>query len=192
MKKHYVHFMSPGTFVSEETVIEVDHHDINDAMDKARNIKERYNAKPYCFYFTTSERKEGDFEPKTVFTSCNYYLGGKVETIEEIEKRNLPSESILLSNMKTNNWKQVITNNNSWRITVPLKDDDIILDFKNEKADWEADESKVEITEKEFNEACNRAISTPPILGMSYCEFIMNLRNELFGKQEIRKREVEK
>lgn len=132
MKKHYIHFMSPGTFVSEETVIEVEKHDVNEAMDKARKIKERYNAKPYCFYFSTRERNADDFEPRTVFISGNYYLGGKVETIEEIEKRALPSEAILLDNMKNNGWEKVITNSNSWKITVPFNDDDIALEFKNE------------------------------------------------------------
>ena len=133
MKKHYIHFMSPGTFFSEDTVIEVDKHDVNEAIAKAINIKERYNATPYCFYFVTRERNENDFDSKVTYTSGNYFLGGKIETLEEIEKRALPSEAILLGNMKSNGWKKVITNTNSYRLTVPFSDDDTILEFKNEK-----------------------------------------------------------
>ena len=58
-----------------------------------------------------------------------YYLGGKIETLEEIKARNDPAERTLLSNMEINCYPRVIVNTNSWRWTQPLKDDDVVLDI---------------------------------------------------------------
>jgi len=63
-----------------------------------------------------------------------YYLGGKIETLAQVEARNDPSEHILRSNMRCNGWKRIIVNDNSWRFTAPLNDDDVVLDYQPPKA----------------------------------------------------------
>ncbi|MGI9502953.1 MAG: hypothetical protein ACR2RE_07865, partial [Geminicoccaceae bacterium] len=85
-------------------------------------------AKPYGFRFTCRGRDAEDLDSRVIKTSNFYWLGGKIETMEELEERNDPSERILRSNMKTNGWDKVIVNTNSYRWTQPLGQDDVILD----------------------------------------------------------------
>lgn len=127
MKKHYVTFMSPGTFVAETTTKEIESWDVELAISMAENIKERYNAVPYGFYFTTRERLEEDFDSKQVAESNMYYLGGTVYTLKQIKDRNNPNDSTLIRNMEINKYKKVVENNNSWKWTQPLRDGDVVL-----------------------------------------------------------------
>ena len=129
MKKHLVEFYSPGTFVSETTEKEIESWDIQTAMSMARTIKERHGAVPYGFCFNTRERKESELDSKVIKTSNMYYLGGKVETLKEVKARANENDRILISNMEGNGWDQIITNDNSWKITLPLEKDDVVLDW---------------------------------------------------------------
>lgn len=58
------------------------------------------------------------------------WLGGRVETLAEIEARNDPKEEILRGNMRGNRWDKVVFNDNSWRVCQPLEKGDVILDVK--------------------------------------------------------------
>lgn len=131
MRKHFVTFLSPGTFVSESTTREIASCDPDLAAAMAREIKERYGATPYGFYFTTRERGPDDFDSKEVDRSPGiYYLGGKLETLAEIEARNDPNDHILIANMKNNGYDQVIINTNSWKFTGPFTPDkDVLLNY---------------------------------------------------------------
>lgn len=130
MIKHYVTFYSPGTFLSEETTKEIDSWDIDKAKEMARTIKERYGATPYCFKFTTLERGSEDFYPKQIARSKGcYYLGGQIISAEEILAGDDPKEEILRINIRCNDIKKIIINDNSWRFTGEFKDDDVLLEF---------------------------------------------------------------
>lgn len=127
--KHFVTFYSPGTFVSEQTTKPVDTWDVNEAMAMARTVRERHGAIPYAFQFSTRERGPDDLDSREVRRSHLYYLGGRVETIEEVRDRADPNERILLSNMEMNDIKRIIVNDNSWRTHQTLHDDDVILEW---------------------------------------------------------------
>ena len=142
MKQHFVTFYSPGTFVAEHSELPIDAWDVDKAVNMARNIKERYGATPYGFEFTTRERGAKDLDSKISKTSNFYFLGGKIETIEEVAARADPKEAILLSNMRCNGWKRIIENRNSWRWTQPLKDTDIVLDYKVMTTERESGQEK--------------------------------------------------
>lgn len=129
MEKHFVTFLSPGTFVAEDTTNEIGSWDVEAAKEMARGITERYGATPYGFYFTTRNRGDADFEPSTSAKSCLYYLGGKVETLAEVKARATADDRILISNMEGNGWSRIITNDNSWRWTQPLQATDVVLDW---------------------------------------------------------------
>lgn len=125
MKKHFVEFLSPGTFFSETTIKEIDSWDVSMATIMSKNITERHNAKPYGFRFITKERKDNELDSKETETSGIYYLGGKVLSLQEVKDRNDPKDEILISNMENNNYSHIIENNNSWRFTAnfdPKKD----------------------------------------------------------------------
>lgn len=128
MKQHFVNFLSPGTFMAEETCKPIDSWDIEKAVKMARKIKERYNARPYGFQFSTRERGPKDLDSKETHRSGTYYLGGTVETLAEVEARNDPKEEILRSNMRCNGWDKIVTNRNSWKWTQPLGKNDHVLD----------------------------------------------------------------
>ena len=129
MKQHFVTFTSTGTFVSETTQQPIDSWDVKIAMNMARSIKERHNAVPYGFYFSTRERTENELDSKITSTSNFYYLGGKIETYDEVCQRDDPKEQILRSNMKINNFDKIIINTNSWKFVAGLKDTDVVLEW---------------------------------------------------------------
>lgn len=129
MEKHYVTFLSPGTFVHEQRTVEIDSWNVEKAKEMARDIVERHGARPFAFEFSTRRRGPEDFDSREVAVSSRYYLGGKVETIEEVRARNDPNEKILLSNMEYNAWNRILVNTNSYRVTQPLGPDDVVLDF---------------------------------------------------------------
>lgn len=127
MEKHFVQFLSPGTFVSEMTEKPIDAWDIETAVLMAAEITERHGAKPYGFRFTTRGRGPDDLDSKQTARSGVYYLGGKIETLAEVEARNDPDERILLSNMRANGYDRIVVNTNSWRFTAGLNAGDVVL-----------------------------------------------------------------
>lgn len=130
--KHFVTFYSPGTFVSETTSLPIDSWDVDKAVEMSASIQERHGATPYGFFFTTRSNNNDMLDSKEAARSNMYYLGGEVRTVEEVEADNLPDEHILRSNMRFNKWDRVITNNNSWRITLPLREGDVVLPWTEE------------------------------------------------------------
>lgn len=131
MQKHFVTFYSPGTFMNETSRKEVDSWDVEKAVEMAHSITERYNATPYAFRFSTVDKTGSDWDMQTedVARGPLYFLGGTVRTYKEVCEQDDPDENILRSNMKSNDYKRVITNTNSWETTVPFGDEDILLDF---------------------------------------------------------------
>lgn len=132
MKKHFVCFYTPGSFCSEEYEYPVEKWDINQAKEMAKTVKEKYTLMPYGFNFVTRGRNDDELDSRVLEKSPLYYLGGKIETIEEVNARNLDSEYILRENMRRNNHNKIIVNDNSFRYFAPLKDTDIILQWDNE------------------------------------------------------------
>jgi hypothetical protein len=130
MERHFVTFLSPGSFVSEQTEKSIASWDIDEAVKMAGNIKERHSARPYGFIFSTRSRGPDDLDSKVTKRSGIYYLGGRIETREQVEARNDPKEEILRSNMRINDIKRVIVNDNSWRFTAWLNDGDTVLDVR--------------------------------------------------------------
>jgi hypothetical protein len=128
MQQHFVTFYSPGTFVAETTAKPVDSWNVDDAVAMAALIEERHGAKPYGFRFTTRGREDSELDSKVIATSPMHYIGGKVETREEIEARNDPNEEILRSNLRCNGHERVWTTTNGWRWTQPLGSDDVVID----------------------------------------------------------------
>lgn len=147
MRKHYVQFFSPGTFVAETTTREIDSWDVQIAVDMSGVIIERYSAKPYGFKFLTMltsdpiDDGEGgllEVEPKKVEESGMYHLGGKLETLEEVETRDDPKERILRANMRGNGYDKIVINTNSWKSMHPFREGDVLL----ETPDWGKDEEE--------------------------------------------------
>ncbi len=127
ISQHFVTFLSPGTFVSEETTKPIASWDVEIAVAMARNVTERHNSVPYGFIFTTRSRSEKDLDSKEVKRSKCHYLGGRILTLADV-KKEMPNESILISNMECNGIKRVIINTNSWRSVLPFDEGDTLLD----------------------------------------------------------------
>jgi hypothetical protein len=136
-RKHTVTFYSPGTFVSECTTKDIDSWDTKKAVEMANSVMERYGAKPYAFVFRTFKTHdeisdgEGGFlkvENKKEKESGYYFLGGKLETYDDVVARNLDSENILRSNMQNNEYCVVCVNTNSFKSTTPFGENDKIVD----------------------------------------------------------------
>ena len=129
MQRHFVTFYSPGTFVAESDTLPIDDWDVDAAVKLSKDIVQRYGARPYGFYFSTRARTDDELDSKVVAKSCMYYLGGKVETLAEIEARADPDERTLLLNMKGNKFEKVIRTTEGWQWTQPLRDGDVVLEI---------------------------------------------------------------
>lgn len=132
-QQHFVTFYSPGTFVAETSDMPVKSWDVKEAMKLAHGVKERYGATPYGFRFSTMGRGKRDLNSRELAKSPMYYLGGKVLTAEQVLAGKDPKEDILRSNVRSNGIKRIIVNDNSWRFTSALNDDDMVLDWKPRK-----------------------------------------------------------
>ena len=127
MIKHFVTFESPGTFVHETTTKPIDSWSLSEAVKMSSDISERHGAKPFAFYFTIRKRRDDELDSKLVKTSGRYFLGGKVETYDEVMKRNAPNEDILRSNMRGNNIKRIAIVTNGYKSTHQLDDNDMVI-----------------------------------------------------------------
>ncbi len=110
----------------ETSELPIDSWNVEEAKRLSRGIKERYDATPYGFYFTTRERKEDELDSKEVARSQMHYLGGRVMTLEDV-KEEMPDERILIANMTNNNYDRVVVNTNSYRSILPFNDGDVIV-----------------------------------------------------------------
>lgn len=135
MKKHFVEFFSPGTFVSESTVKEIPSWDIDAACDMASSIKERHGAVPYGFRFLTRERGDDDLDSRVTKASGIHYLGGEVRTMEQIIADDRDDERILRANMASHGYTHVVTNTNSWKFTAGINADDVVIAWPREVRD---------------------------------------------------------
>lgn len=127
MEQHFVTFYSPGTFVAEETTTPVDAWNVDDAVAMAALIDERHGAKPYGFRFTTRGRSDEELDSKVIATGPMHYIGGKVETLADVEARHDPNDRILLGNMRTNGWSRIWRSTEGWRWSQPLNADDVVI-----------------------------------------------------------------
>jgi hypothetical protein len=129
MEKQFVTFLSPGTFFAENSTLPIDSWDVDVAMTMAAKVTERYNAKPYGFYFSTRERSEEDLDSHETKRSATYYLPHcRVMTLDEIKARNDPKDSTLICNMECNRHDKVVTTTSGWKWTQPFEKDDVLLE----------------------------------------------------------------
>lgn len=129
MEKHFVTFLSPGTFVAEDSTKPIDSWDVTKAQKMGKSVEERYGAIPYAFYFTTRKRGKDDLDSKVAKRSSTYYLPHcKVETLADVKMRNDPKESILRQNMECNGWNRIVTTTKGWKWTQPLEKNDVLLE----------------------------------------------------------------
>ena len=131
MEKHFVIFFSPGTFVAEESRKPIEAWNVSLAVLMSKDIKERYGATPYGFCFITRERSKEDLDSKEVKRSKMYYLGGEVLTLAKVKTRNNDEDRILIQNMEGNKITRIVISNNYYRTTLPLGDDDVVLDMSD-------------------------------------------------------------
>lgn len=132
-REHYVTFLSPGTFVSETSVKEIEKWDIKEAVKLSKKIVERHNARPYGFYFSTKLTAEpvpdgeGGFlevSKKEVERSGMHFLGGDVLRYDDIPE----SENILRFNLSVNEYWICIQNCNSYKSTHFFEEDSVVVD----------------------------------------------------------------
>jgi hypothetical protein len=153
MRKHYAVFFSPGTLIAESSFREVPSWDPAIAAKLAQGIVERYDATPYAFRFETQIEHdpvpdgEGGMlkvQPRTITKSGLYFLGGTLVTLDDVERRNDPKESILRFNMRENSVVVCENRENRFRSTIPFEEDDVLCDRdgriidRGDSADWKA------------------------------------------------------
>jgi hypothetical protein len=121
MERHFVTFFWPGSFVANTSVKPISGWDVK----AARQMAGEFDHPPYGFRFSTRSRGEHDLDSSETATSGFYYLGGTVETADEIERRGDPRDRILLQNMRCNDWPKIIRTRGGW--AQPLNSTDVVL-----------------------------------------------------------------
>lgn len=136
MRKNYVTFYSPGTFFAETRTVPIEEWDPAIAVKMSNDIVERYGALPFGFEFSTAVEAgpvpdgEGgvlEVRSRTASRTGMYYIGGRIDTFEDVQRREDPNDTILLSNMRGNGWWVMVTNERSWRVTRPLEPEDFVV-----------------------------------------------------------------
>ena len=136
VEKHFVTFMSPGTFVSEATTKPIEAWATRKAVEIGDGIVERHGAKPYGFRFETRlctdpvpDGRGGTLkvEQKTIATSGMHFLGGRLETLDDVDRRADPKENVLRMNMSGNETWIVCIIDRGYRSTIPFEEKDVIV-----------------------------------------------------------------
>jgi len=163
MRRHIVEFYSPGTFMSEVSSKNISSWSPEDAAAMAKEVTERYNATPYGFRFKTlvvaddvddGEGGKLQVKPRTVETSGMHFLGGRIETLDEVVMRNDPKEAILRDNMQCNEMFIVCCNTeNRWRSTLPFEEDSVLCNRDGKIID--RGDSPLHV---EYRKACKRLV----------------------------------
>jgi hypothetical protein len=132
-----VEFFSPGTLFAETSSRKISEWDTREAVRLSEQILERHGAVPYGFRFRTQlvsdpvpdgEGGKLKVTPKCVEESPTYYLGGRVETWDEIVARADKREDIMRSNMRGNGWPLVVVIDRKYRSTLPFLPDQKIVE----------------------------------------------------------------
>ena len=131
IKKNFVTFYSPGSFVSETEDREIETWDVEQACDMARTIKARYNAIPYAFQFYTKGRSDAELDSSVIDRSGLYYINCNKLSKEQIADE-YGTSSILYRNMENNRWEYIARTIIGWKGHYPIENDDVVLDFRYE------------------------------------------------------------
>ena len=97
----------------------------------AQHIVERYQSRPYGFTFSTRARTDDELDSKTIATSTMYFLGGTIESLEQVKRRNDPNDSTLIRNMENNGIARIIRGDSPWRWCQPFNKGDKRLKFEH-------------------------------------------------------------
>jgi hypothetical protein len=130
VSQNFVMFLSPGTFMAEQTEEEVEAWDVEAACRRANEIVERHRARPYGFLFITRGRSAKELNSREITRSPFYFINCRVETREEIEARNDPRESTVRANMRINDIKAIARPKSGWDGFFPIRDGDVVLVFE--------------------------------------------------------------
>jgi len=140
-KEVYVEYLSPGTFISESTLVECSKGiDICEAVKGAKKIKERHGATPYGFRFV-------DGNQDLIEGQRTYYITGEVIKYKDVP--NTAKNHTIRGNMRCNGWAYIIENTNSYKTTQPFEEEDVVVDWDG-KIICRGDEPEMMKYRKEF------------------------------------------
>lgn len=128
MKKHFVEYLSPGTFVSEVSNREVASWSVPDAIKMMGEIVERHGARPYGFRFYTMSRGEDDLNASRTARSHIYFVNCDVLTAEEILADDDPRFATMRANVLGNGIKRVARTRHGWLAHLPMSDRDEVIE----------------------------------------------------------------
>ncbi len=114
----FVKYLSPGTFFSETTRVEVKRCDLLIALEQAKEIVERHNARPYGLLFEDGNGK--------VITGI-YYLTGEILRLDDIS--DTEENRIMRLNMSDPDSSVMVENRNSFKFCAIFYPKDVVIDW---------------------------------------------------------------
>lgn len=135
IKEYLILIHVPRVFLKrEEEFIPVKELSIQKGKEICSEFEKKHKLIPMSFQFITEIYNGSvitEYSDDTIF-SGHYYLGGRVYTLEELEKINDPKYEILIRNMKLpifiEKTNKVIINTDTWKWSMPFYKGDIVLD----------------------------------------------------------------
>ncbi|KQW72338.1 hypothetical protein [Ensifer sp. Root127] len=126
MSTKHIRFLFDASFKSTEYVVETSSWDVEAAAGIAHRLTLERGVQPYAFWFESREPGHGP-EPKI---SGTYYLGGKLQTLDELRAENDPSAVIMIHHLEARGIERVVTTNCPCLASFPFRDGDHILEWE--------------------------------------------------------------
>jgi hypothetical protein len=142
VRKHYVKFLSPGTFYDEDSSRPIREWDTREAMRMANSVTERHGSIPYAFQFETyldadpvPDGEGGTLEvrAKRIATSGLHYIKGRV--LNYVEATRSHGGTALPGNMRGNRWPLVCETVNKYSHVGIYGADDCIVSADGDVTD---------------------------------------------------------
>lgn len=122
---NFVTFVSVGAIIDEKTVKPIKYRNVTEAKEMASEIVERHGARPFGFYFiTTNGEKPGSKEYKED-RSGMYYIGGVVKKIEELDQTRYRDIISALSDLDVN--RCIFVKSGKYEVVKPFMDHDCVI-----------------------------------------------------------------
>ncbi len=105
VSKNFAILYYEGFVCSNTTTVPVNNFDTKEVE---KHINDKNLTLPYAFCFITKSREDDELDSKITYQSPMIFVNGKVETKEEVFKRNDPREITLRSNMEIYEYETII------------------------------------------------------------------------------------
>ncbi|MBB6487942.1 hypothetical protein [Rhizobium lusitanum] len=125
MNNEFAVFAFAGNFSSTERRVAIQSRNVEYAEGIAQQMTIECGFQPVAFRFETMS-DDGSIQNRSGW----FYLGGTVETLQDITGKNEPGDSRLIHFLEESGLNKIVTNNCPYLVRFPLRDQDQVLSWE--------------------------------------------------------------